>query len=100
MIEPTESYTQAELDRFAQAVLAIRRLIREQPQALLTAPHFTPIDRVDEVEANREVCLSESLEELPAINLPRISTRELAKMPVAEIYTKILAASKNYTAPQ
>ena len=93
MIEPTESYTKAELDRFAEAVLAIRRLIREHPAALLSAPHFTPIDRVEEVEANREVCLSESLDELPAINLPRISTRELAKMPVEEIYAKIVAAS-------
>lgn len=93
MIEPTESYTKAELDRFAEAVLAIRRLIREHPQALLSAPHFTPIDRVEEVEANREVCLSESLDQLPAIHLPRISTRELAKMPVEAIYEKIVAAS-------
>jgi glycine dehydrogenase len=93
MIEPTESYTKAELDRFADAVKAIRRLLREHPRALLTAPHFTPIDRVEEVEANREVCLSESLDELPAINLPRISTRELAKMSVDAIYEKIVEAS-------
>lgn len=95
MIEPTESYTKAELDRFADAVKAIRRLIAEHPEALLSAPHFTPIDRVEEVEANREVCLSESLDELPAINLPRISTRELAKMSVDAIYEKIVAASKS-----
>ncbi len=93
MIEPTESYTKAELDRFAEAVLAIRRLIREHPQALISAPHFTPIDRVEEVEANREVCLSESLDELPTFNLPRISTRELAQMPVEAIYQKIVQAS-------
>jgi hypothetical protein len=48
---------------------------------------------VEEVEANREVCLSESLDELPAINLPRISTRELAKMSVDAIYEKIVEAS-------
>jgi glycine dehydrogenase len=95
MIEPTESYTKAELDRFADAVRAIRRLIVEHPETLLSAPHFTPIDRVEEVEANREVCLSESLDELPAINLPRISTRELAKMSVDAIYEKIVAASKS-----
>jgi len=94
MIEPTESYTKAELDRFADAVKAIRRLIREHPQALLSAPHFTPIDRVEEVEANREVCLSESLDELPVLNMPRISTRELAKMSVEAIYKKIVEASK------
>ncbi|MGB0742894.1 MAG: aminomethyl-transferring glycine dehydrogenase subunit GcvPB [Opitutales bacterium] len=94
MIEPTESYTKAELDRFADAVKAIRRLIREHPQVLLSAPHFTPIDRVEEVEANRDVCLSESLDELPVINLPRVSTRELAEMPVDVIYEKIVEAAK------
>ncbi|MFP4069536.1 MAG: aminomethyl-transferring glycine dehydrogenase subunit GcvPB [Opitutales bacterium] len=93
MIEPTESYTKAELDRFAEAVKAIIRLVREHPKALLTAPHFTPIDRVEEVEANREVCLSEPLDELPAINPPRISSRELAGMPVGEIYAKIVEAA-------
>ena len=94
MIEPTESYTKEELDRFADAVKAISRLIREHPKLLLTAPHFTPIDRVDEVEANREVCLSESLDALPKFHLPRISTRELAKMPIGEIYKKLVALAK------
>jgi len=93
MIEPTESYTKVELDRFAEAVRAILRLIREHPQTLLSAPHFTPIDRVEEVEANRDVCLSEPLDRLPAINQPRVSTRELAKMPVEAIYEKIIEAT-------
>lgn len=90
MIEPTESYTKAELDRFAEAVRAILRLIREHPKVLLTAPHFTPIDRVDEVEANREVCLSEPLDRLPAFHLPRVPNRELAKMPISEIYARLV----------
>jgi glycine dehydrogenase len=90
MIEPTESYTKSELDRFAEAVRAIVRLIKEHPQALQSAPHFTPIDRVEEVEANREVCLSESLETLPPLNKARIHSSELAKMPVEAIYTKIV----------
>lgn len=94
MIEPTESYTKAELDRFADAVNAIMKLVREHPHVLTTAPHFTPIDRVEEVEANRDVCLSESLESLPVLNRARISTRELAQMPVAEIYEKIVAAAR------
>ena len=93
MIEPTESYTRAELDRFAEAVNAIMRLVREHPQVLTSAPHFTPIDRVEEVEANRDVCLSEPLESLPPLNRARISTRELAQMPVAEIYQKIVEAA-------
>ncbi|MFT4901353.1 MAG: glycine dehydrogenase [Lentimonas sp.] len=93
MIEPTESYTQAELDRFAEAVNAIMKLVREHPQVLNSAPHFTPIDRVEEVEANRDVCLSESLETLPILNRARISTRVLAQMSVAEIYDKIVEAA-------
>ena len=88
MIEPTESYTKLELDRFAQAVQAISKLILEHPEALLTAPHFTPIDRVEEVEANRDVCLSEPMDTLPPINAPRIPSAELAKMPVDKIYIK------------
>ncbi|HAV13155.1 MAG TPA: glycine dehydrogenase [Opitutae bacterium] len=94
MIEPTESYTKAELDRFADAVKAIIKLVKEHPQVLNSAPHFTPIDRVEEVEANRDVCLSESLETLPKLNIARISTRELAQMPVDEIYVKIVEAAE------
>ena len=93
MIEPTESYTKAELDRFSDAVLAIRRLLREHPKTLLSAPHFTPIDRVEEAEANRDVCLSEPLNALPALNQPRLSSVELAKLPVDEIYLKIVVAA-------
>jgi glycine dehydrogenase len=93
MIEPTESYTRAELDRFAEAARAIRRLVREHPAALLTAPHFTPIDRVDEVEANRSVCLSEPLDTLPPVNRARIPAAELAGMPVDQIYARIVEAA-------
>ena len=98
MIEPTESYTRAELDRFAEAVKAIHRIILEHPEALLNAPHFTPIDRVEEAEANRAVCLSEDLETLPTLNAPRIAARELAKMPVDAIYEKIVEASASAAA--
>jgi glycine dehydrogenase len=94
MIEPTESYTRAELDRFAEAVKAIHRILMEHPRALLSAPHFTPIDRVEEAEANRAVCLSENLETLPALNTARIPARKLATMPVEEIYQKIIAAAE------
>jgi glycine dehydrogenase len=91
MIEPTESYTKAELDRFVEAVQAILKLAKEHPSVLNSAPHFTPIDRVEEVEANRDVCLSESLDTLPVINPARVSTKELAQLTVPEIYAKIVA---------
>ena len=97
MIEPTESYTKAELDRFADAVKAIVKLVKEYPDVLNSAPHFTPIDRVEEVEANRDVCLSEPLDQLPPLNVARVSTRELAQMPVQEIYQKIVEAAEPVT---
>ena len=100
MIEPTESYTKAELDRFADAVKAILKLLKEHPQALNSAPHFTCIDRVEEVEANRDVCLSESLETLPVLNVARIHSSELAKMPVDVIYAKIVEAMQAQLALQ
>lgn len=93
MIEPTESYTKSELDRFADAVRAILKLVKNHPEVLNSAPHFTPIDRVEEVEANRDVCLSESLDTLPVLNQPRIPSKELAKMPVDVIYDKIIEAA-------
>jgi glycine dehydrogenase len=91
MVEPTESFTKAELDRFAEAVQSIIKLAREHPDVLNSAPHFTPIDRVEEVEANRDVCLSESLESLPEINPARVSTKELAQLTIPEIYAKVVA---------
>ena len=94
MIEPTESYTLAELDRFAEAVKAIHRILVEHPKALLSAPHFTPIDRVEEAEANRAVCLSEHIETLPELNRARIPARDLAALPVEAIYQKIVAAAQ------
>ena len=51
MIEPTESYSKSELDRFADAVLAILRIIRGKPEVLNSTPLFTPVTRIDEVGA-------------------------------------------------
>jgi glycine dehydrogenase len=91
MIEPTESYTKDELDRFADAVQAIGELIRERPEVLLSAPRFTPVDRVDEVAANRSLVLSERLTALPKLNENRLSPVLLNALPVAEIKGRILA---------
>ena len=91
MIEPTESYTQKELDRFAEAVEAITSLARSHPEVLKNAPHFTPIDRVDQVAANRNPILSEPLTELPPINPNRLPPETLIGLPVEEISKKLLA---------
>jgi len=91
MIEPTESYTKDELDRFAEVVLAIGDLIRTNPEVLKSTPRFTPVDRVDEVAANRNLVLSEHLTALPLINENRLSPVLLNAMPVAEIKQRVLA---------
>ena len=89
MIEPTESYTKKELDRFAEAVLAIKDLIEEYPEVVTGAPHFTPIDRVDEVSANRNLCLAEKLDHLPALPSNRIQPQILLNLGVDEIKQRL-----------
>ncbi len=90
MIEPTESYTKAELDRFADAVIAIKEIIMDFPQVLQSVPHFTPVDRVDEVSANRNLVLRENLSHLPALPFNRIKPSLLMHWEVDEIKRKIL----------
>jgi len=92
MIEPTESYSKAELDRFADAVIAIIDLVESNPEVLLTAPHFTPVDRVDDVKANRQLVLSEDLKDLPEILKNRIEPDDLGKLPIQDIRQKIIDA--------
>jgi glycine dehydrogenase subunit 2 len=57
MIEPTESENRETLDRFAEALLAITREAREEPEIVKTAPHTTPVGRIDEAGANRNPSL-------------------------------------------
>lgn len=91
MFEPTESYSKAELDRFTEAVIAIRKIIREAPTLLNKAPLFTPIDRVDEVAANRQLQLNEPLSKLPEAPTNRIAAKELQASPIQDIYDKLIA---------
>jgi glycine dehydrogenase len=91
MFEPTESYSKAELDRFIEAVLAIRKIISEAPLLLEKAPVFTPIDRVDEVTANRKLQLNESLTHLPEPPQNRVAAKELQASSIDDIYQKLLA---------
>lgn len=54
MIEPTETEPKEVLDAFAEALRAIAREAREDPQLLKEAPHGTPVRRLDEARAVRE----------------------------------------------
>jgi glycine dehydrogenase len=93
MIEPTESYTKAELDRFADAVLLMLQLVNAQPTILQTVPHFTPVDKIDDVSANKHVVLSEHLTTPPAVLPNRIAPDQLAQMSLEAIADAIRQAS-------
>ncbi len=90
MIEPTESYRKSELDRFADAVIAIGELVREHPEVLKGAPYFTPVRRIDEVGANRNPVLAGELFNLPELFEPEIASERLLQMPIGEIKELIL----------
>ena len=95
MIEPTESYTKGELDRFADAVLALYELIEERPEVLLTVPHFTPIDRVDDVPANKKPVMSEIITKLPEVLPNRKEPAKLWGMDMNSIKLAILEAHED-----
>jgi glycine cleavage system P protein (glycine dehydrogenase) subunit 2 len=57
MIEPTETETRETLDAFCDAMVAIAREAREQPELLHDAPHHRPVRRVDEVRAAKQLVL-------------------------------------------
>jgi glycine dehydrogenase len=85
MIEPTESYTLAELDRLADTALAILRLVRKNPKIVLGAPYNMPVRRIDEVAANRKPVLSEKLAGLPHLPAFAPTVKDPIILPVAEI---------------
>jgi glycine cleavage system P protein (glycine dehydrogenase) subunit 2 len=53
MIEPTESESREELDAFIEAMRRIAEEARANPDLVRTAPHTTPVRRLDEVGAAR-----------------------------------------------
>ena len=57
MIEPTETESRETLDAFADALLQIAATARDNPEELRTAPHTTPVARMDEVQAARQLVL-------------------------------------------
>ncbi len=59
MIEPTETEDKATLDAFAAAMVRIAVEARTEPDVLREAPHETPVRRLDEVKAARELKVSE-----------------------------------------
>ncbi len=58
LIEPTETETKHELDGFVDAVVEIFKEAHSDPELVKTAPHTTPVGRLDEVKAARELDLT------------------------------------------
>ena len=54
MIEPTETEAKETLDAFVEAMLAIAREARDDPEAVRGAPHGRPVERLDEVRAAKQ----------------------------------------------
>ncbi|TVR23169.1 MAG: glycine dehydrogenase subunit 2 [Anaerolineaceae bacterium] len=57
LIEPTETETKQTLDRFVDVMISIAGEARENPDILHDAPHNTPVRRLDEVKAAKQLVL-------------------------------------------
>jgi glycine dehydrogenase subunit 2 len=57
MIEPTETESKQSLDRFVEAMLKIAEEAHTNPELLKSAPHITPVGRMDEVKAAKDLVL-------------------------------------------
>ncbi|UCG30624.1 MAG: aminomethyl-transferring glycine dehydrogenase subunit GcvPB [candidate division WOR-3 bacterium] len=55
MIEPTDSESKETLDEFVNAMKKILEEAKEQPDLLRNAPHNTPVRRLDEVKAIKQL---------------------------------------------
>ncbi len=55
MIEPTETETKETLEAFAETLIKIKREAYENPEVVKTAPHTTPVRRLDEVKAAKQL---------------------------------------------
>ncbi|NIA30755.1 MAG: aminotransferase class V-fold PLP-dependent enzyme, partial [Actinobacteria bacterium] len=57
MIEPTETESKAAIESFADAMIRITREAEEKPEVLHEAPTTTPVSRLDEAMAARELSI-------------------------------------------
>jgi glycine dehydrogenase subunit 2 len=61
LIEPTETETKETLDHFAEIVAEILREAAEDPEVARTAPHTTPVRRLDEAGAARSPIVRQTM---------------------------------------
>ena len=61
LVEPTETETKETLDAFADAIVAILREAREDPEVARNAPYTTPVRRLDEAGAAKRPVIRQPL---------------------------------------
>ncbi|HXA54249.1 MAG TPA: aminomethyl-transferring glycine dehydrogenase subunit GcvPB, partial [Solirubrobacteraceae bacterium] len=61
MVEPTETETRETLDAFADAIAEILREAAADPEIARSAPHTTPVRRLDEVAAAKHPVIRQAL---------------------------------------
>jgi len=61
LVEPTETETKETLDAFADAIAEILREAAEDPEVARTAPHTTPVRRLDEAGAAKRPVIRQAL---------------------------------------
>jgi glycine dehydrogenase subunit 2 len=64
MIEPTETESKQTLDAFVEIMLKIAEEAHNNPELLKNAPHITPVGRLDEVKAAKDLMLCCAVEPL------------------------------------
>jgi glycine dehydrogenase len=94
MVEPTESFSKKELDDFVEVLVAIHKILNDHPEVLTTAPHFTPIRKVNEVAANKNLVLTEKIGELPTLMKNIVEPGVLKELPTSQVISKILEAHR------
>jgi glycine dehydrogenase subunit 2 len=77
MIEPTETEAKETLDEFAEAMLAIAREAKDDPDLLRDAPHGRPVRRLDEVLAAKRAIVKYGFEEHPDLGNEPVVPRQL-----------------------
>jgi glycine dehydrogenase subunit 2 len=65
LIEPTETETKERIDHFVEVVRAVLAEAADDPEILRTAPHTTPVRRLDEVGAARNPVVRQPPEGAP-----------------------------------
>jgi glycine dehydrogenase subunit 2 len=77
MIEPTETEAKETLDEFVDAMLAIAREAKDDPDILRDAPHGRPVRRLDEVLAAKRAIVKYGFEEHPDLGNEPAAPRQL-----------------------